>query len=506
MSPAPATPAKKRPAKAAASAARPKASGTDPAAAKTGKAGTRRGRSRGGKGGSKRSTPASIRKRVGKLASGFWGFSPRLLLLVGLLVLVFFAGVWVALELRHQETGAPPSGRPSDAAGKRESRSAESEKTREQQANATIKRALGDMAEMLYEESLSAPLEERIKHVDYALIQALVRLNMKPTDASVARIVFRPEGQDAKSAYHFQQLNIAVGADPLPFITRLHESLRAWAEGAELANIRDQVWGISIDGVTTHELHLLVKPLPQNAQPGPAPSDSPGRLWRVRGPGEAARLVIVMDDLGQSTTAVQRLLELPYPVTFAIWPNSSHARETAEQAHGAGREIIVHQPMQPEGYPAVKPGPKALLLGQSAETIQDTVRDSLRRVPHATGLNNHMGSRFTQNRAGLTAVLAAMHGQNLLVLDSMTHPRSQFYDEARREGFFALKRDVFLDVDPSKEAVLRQLRKAEQAALLTGRAIAIGHPLPGTLEALKTWAASRDMRVQLVRLRDLGGQ
>jgi polysaccharide deacetylase 2 family uncharacterized protein YibQ len=92
------------------------------------------------------------------------------------------------------------------------------------------------------------------------------------------------------------------------------------------------------------------------------------------------------------------------------------------------------------------------------------------------------------------------------VLDSMTHPGSVLHKEAAKHGIPALKRDIFLDTEYSKENVLRQLRKAEKIALITGRAIAIGHPLPGTLAALKEWEGMRDPQVEMVTLLNLIGQ
>ena len=93
------------------------------------------------------------------------------------------------------------------------------------------------------------------------------------------------------------------------------------------------------------------------------------------------------------------------------------------------------------------------------------------------------------------------HG--FFILDSMTHPGSILYSEAERAGIPNIKRDIFLDAVQSKENVLRQLRKAENIALVTGSAVAIGHPLPATLAGLKEWDALRNTQVDIVRLTDL---
>ena len=114
-----------------------------------------------------------------------------------------------------------------------------------------------------------------------------------------------------------------------------------------------------------------------------------------------------------------------------------------------------------------------------------------------------MGSRFTQHHEGLNAVLSAIRGKKLFVLDSVTHGGTIFYNLAKEKGFPAQRRDIFLDVSHDKNAILYQLHKSERLAHSQGYAIAIGHPLPATLEALKEWQHSRDKSVKLVRVQDL---
>ncbi|MCC8193852.1 MAG: divergent polysaccharide deacetylase family protein [Deltaproteobacteria bacterium] len=364
-----------------------------------------------------------------------------------------------------------------------------------------ISRALLSMANLAYEEPFNAHLEDSVKQADFALVQAMLRCHMPLDGAILETTELR---HDVAGPYNFQRLRLSVGSDPLPFITTLHDSLRAWAENAELAQVDGggsptaALWTISVNSVVTHELVLSSVPS------SPPPTTDAGRgMIRRRSPGEAARLVIVIDDLGEDMAAVRALANLPYPVTFAVWPRSTHARKAADLGHGAGREILIHQPAEPMKYPDVNPGPGALFTSLDDREIEARVRASLSRVPYAVGMNNHMGSRFTRDSRAAAAMVRPLKNHGFFVLDSMTHPGSMLYGEARRHGIPALKRDVFLDSVPGKENVLRQLRKAEKIALVTGSAVAIGHPLPYTIAALKEWDAQRDAHVELVRLSDL---
>ena len=393
-------------------------------------------------------------------------------------------------------------------------------------AEGAVASALIDLKALPYEENLNASLDERIRQVDYALMQAAW---LRKIPASGLRLVSVEDRLEGVEPYQYQSIDILPGKTARDYTDALKNCLAAWADGAVLKDQGDNLWLISVNGVETHHLRFFPgkkefppfpgrpdegKPSPDQVQAysGLPPSDAPSPSLTphpgigrhpLRAPGEPARMVIVVDDLGASHAAVQQLLALDYPVTFAFWPHGNHTAQDAEAAHRAGREILVHQPMEPLGYPRVRPGPNVLLVGMQYETIQRILDSAVAAVPHAVGLNNHMGSRFTQNSAGVDAVLAALKRHGLFALDSVTHNSSVFAAEARRIGLETYQRNVFLDVTASRSSIVNELKRAEHIALLTGQSIAIGHPLPETLAALKQWQQVRNKEVRLVRLRDL---
>jgi polysaccharide deacetylase 2 family uncharacterized protein YibQ len=336
-----------------------------------------------------------------------------------------------------------------------------------------------------YEESLDAPVEAGVKQVDYALVQTVTRLGLGRDRLRLASI----ENRQAKGqTFHFQRMEMGLDGAPDRFVQTLRETLAAWSDTANVEVRADDLLIVTVDGLPTHEISLLLyegAPPPVAVTPG------------------GARLAIVIDDIGESMSAACDLAALDYPVTFSVWPRSTHAREAAELAHKAGREVMIHLPMEPVRYPQVKPGPGAILSGQQPQEIAALVRDAVRRVPHAVGLNNHMGSRATQNAAAMRTVCEALDGTGLFVLDSVTHQNSKLYAEAKRAGLPAYKRNVFLDVIADKRNIMFQLDKAARIAQAEGQAIAIGHPLPETVAALKEWARTRDRSVTIVPIRQL---
>lgn len=379
-------------------------------------------------------------------------------------------------------------------------------------AQSAVAGALHDLQGLAYEESLHVSLEERIRQVNYALAQAAWMRNMP---ASSLRIAFVEKQNAGQEQYRHQHMDILTGpssASTQAFIASLRETLGLWADGATLDKQKNE-WVISLDKEETHRLRLYhgkeLPPLPDSAPtPDRDGKKSEPRLAepRLRDQDEPPKLVLVIDDLGASASAVNRLLALDYPLTFAFWPHGAHTRSGARAAHAKGQEILVHQPMEPLGYPNVAPGPNTLLVGMKPGEIREILKKSIAAVPHAVGLNNHMGSRFTQNAAGVDVVIELLREQGLFLLDSLTHGCSVFAGEGKRLGLRHYRRNVFLDVTPKRSEVLKELRRAERIALLTGQAVAIGHPLPATLEALEDWQRLRDRRVKIVRLRDLPQQ
>ncbi len=209
-------------------------------------------------------------------------------------------------------------------------------------------------------------------------------------------------------------------------------------------------------------------------------------------------LVIVIDDLGENLSVIKSLIRLPYPVTLAIWPGASHAARAAETAHAAGRKILVHMPMQPRDSRHTM-GAFGLSVGMAEKRLSSYLRESLSRVPHAVGINNHMGSRFTSDEASVNLFCRELAAQapGFFVLDSLTLDTSVLYEQAKKYGFTAFRRDVFLDETQNKKEVLRQLDKAAELAGKNGMAVAIGHPYPTTLAALASWKGYRNPEISV---------
>lgn len=205
------------------------------------------------------------------------------------------------------------------------------------------------------------------------------------------------------------------------------------------------------------------------------------------------RVALVIDDLGQRVTGADAaLLALPVPLTLAVLPGRPHSRAIAALAAGrhgsdepARRDLFLHLPMEPEGYPGVDPGPGALLLGQAPAEVAARLEQGLAAVPGAIGVNNHMGSAATADTLLMAALMAALEVRGLRFLDSLTTPRSVAWRAARRAGVPCARNRLFLDVDHTDEAaVSARLAELVAVARRSGQAIGIAHPHPATAAVL----------------------
>lgn len=210
-------------------------------------------------------------------------------------------------------------------------------------------------------------------------------------------------------------------------------------------------------------------------------------------PATAPAITLVIDDLGYNRHEAERVIELPGPVVCAVLPHTRHARTIAESAHAHGKPVILHLPM--ESVTGADPGPGKIDSRMSFAQLQDTLDSDLASVPHAAGINNHMGSLMTAKQpVAMRWLMRALVKQHLYFIDSRTGTGSLAAIIARQEGVPVLERQVFLDPDSDPATVTRQLERLEQLARRHGHALAIGHPHPATLAALEHWLPTLEAR------------
>lgn len=302
----------------------------------------------------------------------------------------------------------------------------------------------------------AAPFEERLEAVTRRLEKGPLRA---PTP------IIQSQGSGAVRYLH-RLYEITLSQDEGDKLAAALEHARA-DDPTVVVGIQEVEGGrrgeIGVDGLLTHTLLIAWK-----AQPTPPPP----------------RVAVVVDDMGNNLLVARDLVSLPYPVALAVIPFRPFSREVAQSAHQRGREVLLHLPM--EARSGEESGEIQVLRVSDEPSRVITVLDqSLGAVPHAIGVNNHMGSRFTEDPDRMRLVLERLRQHNLFFLDSLTTSRSVARVAAVALGLPYAARAVFLDDDVDADLIRRRLQELLERARRDGAAIGIGHPHPETVAALR---------------------
>ncbi len=199
-------------------------------------------------------------------------------------------------------------------------------------------------------------------------------------------------------------------------------------------------------------------------------------------------IALVIDDLGLDKPRTRRAIGLAGPITLSFLSYATGLKRQTAAARRAGHEIFLHMSMEPDST-TVDPGPNVLLTGLGREELLRRLRWGLDSFEGYVGVNNHMGSRFTKDREGMTLVLGELSHRGLAFLDSRTSSRTMGAELARRMGVPYAERNIFIDNDADPAAIRARLAETERFAANNGVAIAIGHPRQNTLDVLEPWLA-----------------
>ena len=196
------------------------------------------------------------------------------------------------------------------------------------------------------------------------------------------------------------------------------------------------------------------------------------------------KAAFIIDDLGYETEVAKKMMELEFPVALSILPFLQYSEFTAEEGEKNNKEIMLHLPMEANNN-GTDPGPGAIKSDMSEEEIRQAVRDCIFNFPYIIGVNNHMGSKITEDREIMEIVLEEIKKYNLFFIDSVTTKDSIAYEVAREMEIKSAVRSVFLDNENDMDYIKGQIIEVQETALREGEAIAIGHSRINTFYVLK---------------------
>ena len=185
------------------------------------------------------------------------------------------------------------------------------------------------------------------------------------------------------------------------------------------------------------------------------------------------RLSVVIDDAGYSLEDIKPFLDYPGKLTIAVLPNLPYSTEIAGRAKAAGKEVIMHCPMEP--IENLDPGPGVILTGLSNREIRERLAENFESVLEAEGMNNHMGSKATADPRVMGVVMEYLFEHGKFFLDSRTSTRTVARNTAEVHGVPYLERSVFLDNVTGNGPIKEQFMKGINLAQNKGSAILTGH-------------------------------
>ncbi len=205
------------------------------------------------------------------------------------------------------------------------------------------------------------------------------------------------------------------------------------------------------------------------------------------------KIAIILDDVGYNISYVKPFLDLNLPITFSILPRVVYSGRLARMIHEEGHEIMLHQPMEPHNN-LINPGPGALYLNQNTEEMHIIVEENIESFPFAVGVNNHMGSLFTESKQKVLETLEVFKKKDFFFVDSVTSHNSHAFNTAENLKMKAACRNIFIDNRHDKTSIAGQLKKLKDYALKFGCAVGIAHPRLETACAMADFFYSGEAR------------
>jgi polysaccharide deacetylase 2 family uncharacterized protein YibQ len=229
--------------------------------------------------------------------------------------------------------------------------------------------------------------------------------------------------------------------------------------------------------------------------PPPVPAPLPRSIPETAVPPPGSpRIAVIVDDLGDQREAFDVLREIRRPLTVAVLPARTQSASIARDAARAGMEVLLGLPMEPYRYPELDPGPGTLLMSMPPAEIQQVVGGHLERMAPVVGVMNRMGSRLTENRPRMRAVLEVLAARRLFLVDAYTSSQSVAFDEAREAGVRAARRQILVDHARGEAGDRARWDEVAPWAERRGEVVVVAHGDPLTVRLLKEYVPRWEAR------------
>ncbi len=197
------------------------------------------------------------------------------------------------------------------------------------------------------------------------------------------------------------------------------------------------------------------------------------------------QIAIIIDDSGYNIRDCEFLRAIEVPLTVSILPDLTYSTDIAHCAHENDKEVMLHLPLEPYVNTENYPDNYIIKTSMPKELILNLIKQSLKGIPYASGVNNHMGSKATENTYLMSIIFQEMAKFDLYFVDSRVTDKSVCRRLTAKLKIPFAERDVFLDNNNDRVYIEKQFRILVRKARQKGRAIAIGHARDLTWQIVK---------------------
>ncbi len=200
---------------------------------------------------------------------------------------------------------------------------------------------------------------------------------------------------------------------------------------------------------------------------------------------EKTQVALIFDDLGNSLQELHQIYELKVPVTIAVIPGLRFSKNIAHVGARAGFSVLIHLPLEAKEA-NIHSSDQYDFIGSHMpkNQINRLLNNYLNSIRIAIGVNNHMGSKATEDPQLMAQILRQIKRRGLLFIDSRTSQNSVAYQIAKEKGLKTAQNHAFLDVqndinimDEKMEKLIKENRGK--------KIIIIAHPKKNTFKYLQ---------------------
>ena len=329
-------------------------------------------------------------------------------------------------------------------------------------------------------EAVNARLSEKIQAADQIILNLISKLSLTEDNISIKQSHLR----EGPFAWDHSLITITIPSD-ISFSQIENTFIGGFAFfepedfASEILFDSDTCLNITVQ-IQRRKTHQLVFCHAPKVVPPPTPKPPEDR--------DGLQVSIVIDDLGEDYRAFKELVAMDVPFTYSVLPFRTHSVRIANEASKKNGEVILHLPLEPWNSTNHAINHGTLLTSMGKDELQIQLAKNLEAVPHLSGVSNHMGSKFTEDYQKMEIVLKAVKEKELYFLDSRTSDRTVGFTLAQMMHIKTAQRKLFIDNTQDKQAIVKQLQKIPRLAKKNGGSVvAIGHPYPSTIAALKSY-------------------